>query len=396
MAEQFTTNYGFSYYDQYDIGWHTGLNNNFINLDSILNNIEQDIKDIGSQNFIPHTLFTKDSNSDGIPELWSLSADGCTIARQLLASEIYGGANKLQLTISNSSGATKYPAFQFSGLTPPWTELAFSCWLTSSTLRVKLRINDGTTNYDGTYATHTAAERVELTAGIAATATSCTLAVVIEVPDGTANAVVEIQLPMLNAGDKAAGFAPALYEAGHLLTNNLYIFGLLKTNLDCNQRQLQNLRLHLLTVDPASPVRGQLWFDDAAGKRRPRFYDGTNFEDLSVAKQVHEWYVAGSLAVASEVGATWIAPRNLTIEKVYIYCKNPGTAGTTIVDVNKGGTSIFTNQANRPQLAYTDADKVAASGPPDITDLAEGDVVSLDIDQVATGASDLSAVLICR
>ena len=89
-------------------------------------------------------------------------------------------------------------------------------------------------------------------------------------------------------------------------------------------------------------------------------------------------------------------PRSLTIEKAYIYCKNTGTADSTIVDINKNGTTIFTTQANRPTLAFDDADKKVESGTPEVTDLLEEDIVSIDIDQIATGAEDLSVILICR
>ncbi|MBI5789276.1 MAG: hypothetical protein HZA78_10520 [Candidatus Schekmanbacteria bacterium] len=396
MSEQTTTNYGFSYYQQYDINWHTGMNNNFINLDSLLSNIEQDIKDTGSVNFIPHSLFTKDSNTDGIPELWTLSADGCSIAQSLLTSEIMGFAKKCQLTVSNSSGVTKYPELKISGLIPPNSALTFSAWLKSPDLAVQLRINDGTNNFDTVAQIEPAAVVREKAVAIAASISSINLSIRITVPNDTVSKVVEIQLPMLNMGDKAAAYCPAPGEMSALLTNDLYVFGLLKNNLDCNQKQLQQLRLHLLTSDPASPVRGQLWFDDVAGKKRPRFNDGTGNLDVSVAKQCKNWYISGTINTGVEQGGVWIVPQALTIEKVYIYCKTTGASGNTVVDVNKNSTSIFTNQGNRPSLAYNDADKKAESGLPDVTALTEGDIVSIDIDSIADGAADLAVILICR
>lgn len=106
------------------------------------------------------------------------------------------------------------------------------------------------------------------------------------------------------------------------------------------------------------------------------------------------FHIGGVLATASEVDGAWIAPRPSTIQYVYIYCRDPGSAGSTIVDVNLNGTSIFdTTQANRPTLAYDDADQVAKSGAPDITALVENDVLSIDIDQVGTGAEDLTVIV---
>jgi len=101
----------------------------------------------------------------------------------------------------------------------------------------------------------------------------------------------------------------------------------------------------------------------------------------------------GVLVVTTGVGEAYISTADATIEYVYIHCGTPGTAGSTIVDVNKNGVTIFTNQANRPTLAWNDADGVAKSGIPDVVDLAENDVLTIDIDQVATGAADLSVVI---
>jgi hypothetical protein len=47
-------------------------------------------------------------------------------------------------------------------------------------------------------------------------------------------------------------------------------------------------------------------------------------------------------------------------------------------------------------LAFDNADKKAVSGTPDVTALVEGDIVSVDIDQIAAGAADLSLILICK
>jgi hypothetical protein len=396
MASYTTTNYGFTYYDQYEISWHTGINNNFINLDSLLANIEADVKGIGGLNLLPHTLFQHDSNSDNIPDLWTVNEDGCTVTKTLLTSEVMGFAQKIQLDVSNSSGSAKNVEFKITAQVPPNLDLSFSAWVKSPDLAVYLRISDGVSYFDTASQTYASATRVEKDASIDAGAATVDLIVRIYVPDGTTNKIVEIHLPMLNVGDKAAAFVPCPGEMTALLVNNLHVFGTLQTNLDCNQLMLKNHRLHLLASDPGSPVSGQIWFDDASGKKRPRFYDGSNNLDLSVAKQTKNWYITGSLGTGTEQGGAWIVPQSLTIEKVYIYCKITGSAGSTIVDINKNGTTIFTTQANRPTLAYDDADKKAESGTPEVTDLAEGDVVSIDIDQIATGAADLSVIIICR
>ena len=104
------------------------------------------------------------------------------------------------------------------------------------------------------------------------------------------------------------------------------------------------------------------------------------------------FYIDGRLVAIANTGGAYVSPKAQTIDAIYIYCKDPGSAGSTIVDINKNGTTIFTTQGNRPTLAYNDADGVA-KGTPDVAALAENDVLTLDIDQVATGVESLSVVI---
>jgi len=71
------------------------------------------------------------------------------------------------------------------------------------------------------------------------------------------------------------------------------------------------------------------------------------------------------------------------------------TGANLIVDVNKNGTTIYTTQGNRPTVTATQN----AGGPgtaPDITALAAGDYLTVDIDQVGStvAGSDLTVSVI--
>ena len=62
------------------------------------------------------------------------------------------------------------------------------------------------------------------------------------------------------------------------------------------------------------------------------------------------------------------------------------TGSTLIVDVNKNGTTIYSTQANRPTIA----DGANAGGPgatPDVTTLAAGDYLTVDIDQIGSSVA---------
>jgi len=66
-----------------------------------------------------------------------------------------------------------------------------------------------------------------------------------------------------------------------------------------------------------------------------------------------------------------------------------GGSSTIKVDVNKDGTTIFTDQANRPTIAASGTSAVA--GAHSIRTFAAGDVLSIDIDSVGStvAGSDL-------
>lgn len=101
--------------------------------------------------------------------------------------------------------------------------------------------------------------------------------------------------------------------------------------------------------------------------------------------------IDGALAVATNV-YTFLVTKDMTVDFWYIHCDDPGTASSTIFDVHKNGTTVFTTQSNRPILAWNDANGWAKSGTPDITTFVEGDIITIDIDQIATGAEGLNGV----
>lgn len=105
------------------------------------------------------------------------------------------------------------------------------------------------------------------------------------------------------------------------------------------------------------------------------------------------FFVDGRLVATTNPGGAYICTTDLEIDLVYIHCSQTGSSGSTIIDVNLNGNTIFATQANRPELAYNDVDHVAVSGIPDTIVCAAGDVLTIDIDQVAVGAAILSVVI---
>jgi hypothetical protein len=117
--------------------------------------------------------------------------------------------------------------------------------------------------------------------------------------------------------------------------------------------------------------------------------------DTSTIKTTLSFAVVGTLTTGTDKAPTIVAPCTLTIVKVKAVVKTAPTGAALIVDVNKNGTTIFTTQENRPQIAAgaTSGD----SGTPDVTSLVEGDKLTVDIDAIGSSVAgaDLTVEVVC-
>jgi hypothetical protein len=105
---------------------------------------------------------------------------------------------------------------------------------------------------------------------------------------------------------------------------------------------------------------------------------------------------AGSIFTYVSPAPAYVVPRAMTIEKAFAYVKTAPTGAAIICDININGTSIWnSNQANRVQVA--DAANSGTSSIIDTTSLSEGDILTMDVDQVGstTPGSDLTVELRC-
>ena len=103
-------------------------------------------------------------------------------------------------------------------------------------------------------------------------------------------------------------------------------------------------------------------------------------------------YVTFGVNGALVVGAGSVrlyAPFACTVVRVQAAVGVAPTGDSVIVDANKNGTTIFTIQADRPAIAASAY--VSSWATPDVTVLAAGDYLTVDIDQVgsSTAGSDL-------
>lgn len=114
--------------------------------------------------------------------------------------------------------------------------------------------------------------------------------------------------------------------------------------------------------------------------------DGTNsaaWQPIQYKKQTITAVVTGGLAPTiglarfyNDTGSTW------QIISVRAQVEEAPTGAAIVVDVNLSGTTIFTTQSNRPQISS--GQSFGTKAIPDVTDVADGAYLTVDIDSVGT------------
>lgn len=109
--------------------------------------------------------------------------------------------------------------------------------------------------------------------------------------------------------------------------------------------------------------------------------------------------VVGTLAVLVSAAPALLVDGTLTIIKVKIVVKTkPTGAGSAVtVDVNKNGTTIFTTQDGRPSITVAGGLAIDDSSTPDVTALAENDILTIDVDAIGgtVAGADLTVEVVC-
>ena len=127
------------------------------------------------------------------------------------------------------------------------------------------------------------------------------------------------------------------------------------------------------------------WLDGTSGSRQ--LYEIEALDEAVFSR-------VGALIVVTGDGRFYV-PRAREIISVVAAVGTAPTGASILIDVNKNGTTIFTTQGNRPSVAAS-AFKVAAPAVPDVTSVAAGDLLSVDIDQVGSSVagSDLTVIVL--
>ena len=97
-----------------------------------------------------------------------------------------------------------------------------------------------------------------------------------------------------------------------------------------------------------------------------------------------DFFIPGTQTAAAKKAGSLIARAGVIVD-VRAYVDTAPTGASLIADVNKNGTSIFTTQANRPTIAA--AGNASSTTAPDTTAVAAGDRLTIDVDQIGSGAA---------
>lgn len=171
-------------------------------------------------------------------------------------------------------------------------------------------------------------------------------------------------------------------------------------NMVANDRAVDAMQNGVMMVertDPDTPAANylQLYAKDKDGV--PALYvinDAGSVYELSENTPLFVFPVIGTLVTGTNQTPALIIPKSLTITKVYAYVKTVPTDDDLIFDINKNGTSIWAStQANRLTIPAADADGKATQTDFDTTSLAEGDILTLDIDQVGSTIAGADATV---
>ncbi len=101
--------------------------------------------------------------------------------------------------------------------------------------------------------------------------------------------------------------------------------------------------------------------------------------------------IDGAITAMTNASLPLLITKPFTVGRIYIFLETLGTSGTTTVDVNNNGVSMFTSTP-LPARAWNAADPFVYAVP-NLPDLVEGDVLTFDIDAAAVGARGLLIVI---
>lgn len=127
------------------------------------------------------------------------------------------------------------------------------------------------------------------------------------------------------------------------------------------------------------------------------YYQRSDTTEVEIGGRVERIWtrsIAGTLTVSSGTLRLYnILGASVTINEVHLSVGTAPTGASIIVDVHKDGVTIFTNPANRPQIA--DSAYTGNTTTIDVPTWADNEYLTVDIDQIGAGVAgaDLTVII---
>lgn len=114
-------------------------------------------------------------------------------------------------------------------------------------------------------------------------------------------------------------------------------------------------------------------------------------DNAATKKRVAVLVVPGTPAAATGLSIGLLMPVAGTITAIKSTCRTAG-GGSGTYDINKGGTTIYTTQANRPVRESADGTGSKTHTAPDVTSFSAGDLFNVDLDSVGGAGNSTDVV----
>lgn len=121
---------------------------------------------------------------------------------------------------------------------------------------------------------------------------------------------------------------------------------------------------------------------------KPETYPPSSHSHTATVKRSVALVVPGDPSAGATVSARIIVPVAGTVSAVKSICKTAPTSDYTY-DIHKNGTTIYTTQANRPTRTAGDGTGAKTHTLPDVTSIAAGNVLEVDLDVKGAGIVDV-------
>lgn len=151
-----------------------------------------------------------------------------------------------------------------------------------------------------------------------------------------------------------------------------------------------------VVTEKVAPVSGDFLLieDSAVANVKKRVQVGNLPAPGGTPADTFSFRVNGKPTPSNSVDGAWIAPRAGNITRITLWRGTAGSSGSTTIDVNKNAVTLYTTQANRPSVTTASGNNALSTTTPDITSVAQDDIIKVDVDVVESGnPNDLSVTI---